>query len=239
MSVNKRYPVSYTLFAGLAGAISWSMPYLIAPFIRGFPQYAAPPFHLKRIQLTISYAIAAVIGGGLFLWGLHAIPLDPNRFSRPRLSTRIVLVTILGMAVANAFAISVGILSGYSIHGQRIMLALGTMMAGFNAYPEPFHTISTIIGAGLAVTIIMALSGVAKRSETAQRSPVSNTLRLVLKICGIALVGRLFVDLIEFSSITRYTAAGQSFLYFFLVLAAGGALFGALTWSACAKFKPA
>ena len=239
MTTSNRFPTSYTILAGLAGAVAWAAPYLILPFIPRFPTYKSPPYQIALTEVTISYSVAGIIAGGLFLIGLRVLPINRERYSRPAFSSAIVLAALVGMAIGGAFASIFGFGVGFSQTGYSMMASLGVLGKALDKGPEPFLSIGLVIGTALAAIIICSFSGIMKQFALSKNSPVRITLEIALKASGMALIGRLLVYTIEFSSFATYTTFGQSIVFFFLVLMAGGALFGTLTWIFCSRLKAA
>ena len=243
MKPSNRFPSSYSFLAALAGAVAWCAPYLMLPFIRilpfipRFPTYKSPPYSIYLTDLTISYAAAGIFASSLFLIGLRVLPINRERYSRPALSFTIVLAALVGMAIGGAFASVFGFGIGFSQPGYSMMYSLGVLDKALNTGPEPFLSIGLVIGTALAAIIICSFSGILKPFALSKNSPTRITLEIALKASGMAIIGRLLVYTIEFSSFATYTTFGQSILFLFLVFIAGGALFGALTWIFCSSLK--
>jgi hypothetical protein len=240
MTANRRYPISYTLLAGLAGAIAWGLPYPISPFlylipfIPDFPMYESPPFQVPLAELTFSYALAGIIAGGLFLFGIRFLPVNRERFSRPSLSLAIALSTMAGLAIGGALAILVGLLIGSSHTGLMLADSLGF---GF-ASSEPYLSIGWVLGTALATIIVSSFSGITKQLSSVNYSPIRFTLKIALRVSGITLLIRLIACFVEFSSFVTYTI-GNSIIIFILFQVVSGTFFGILTWTSCSKLKAA
>jgi hypothetical protein len=236
MTTSNRFPTSYTILAGLAGAVAWVTPYLILPFIPGFPPYESPPYKIHLTELTISFSVAGMVATCLFLMGLGVLPFSKS-YPRPALSPTTIFAALVGMAVGGAFAALFGFGIGFSPMGYSMMASLDVLGKVLDKGPEPFLSIGLVIGTALAAIITSSFSGFTKQLAPAKYSPSRATLDMALKASGMALIGRVLVCSIEFSSFASYTAFGQSTIFFFLVLMAGGALFGALTWVFCSSLK--
>jgi len=240
MTTSNRYPTSYTILAGLAGAIAWGLPYPLSPFIPyipfmpNFPIYESPPFQVHLLEFIISYSLAGVIAGGLFLIGLRFLPINRERFSRPALSFTIVLSSLAGMAIGSAFAILFGLGISSSQMGYSLAISLGF----FNNLPDPYLSIGLVIGTALATIIICSFSGIVNHLESLKISPNRITLEISRKVSFRALIVRFIAYLIEYSSFAKYTF-GESIILFMLFQVAGGALFGILAWTFCSRLKAA
>jgi hypothetical protein len=240
MTAHRRYPIRYTLLAGLAGAIAWGLPYPISPFLHlipfmpDFPVYESLPFQVPLASLTFSYALAGIIAGGLFLFGIRFLPINRERYSHPALSLTLVISTMAGLAICGALAILVGLLAGSSPTG--LMLA-DSLSFGF-ASSEPYLSIGWVLGTALATIIVSSFSAIMNQFMSVNESPMQLTLKIALSISGITLLIRLIVCFIEFSSFVTYTI-GDSIIIFILFQVVSGVFFGILTWNYCSKLKAA
>jgi hypothetical protein len=236
MTANRRYPISYTILAGLAGAIAWGLPYPISPFLHlipfmpDFPVYESPPFQVPLAELTFSYALSGLIAGGLFLFGIRFLSINRERYTRPSLSRAIVLSSMAGLAIGGALAILVGLLISSSHTGFMVAAFLGLGSGSI----EPFLTVGWILGTALAAIIFGLFSGIMKPTAPVKDSPIQLTLRIVVRVSSITLLIRLIAYLVEFSSFFIYTI-GDSILVFIFFQAASGVFFGILTWIFCSK----
>ena len=240
MIANRRFPVSYTVLAGLAGAIAWGLPYPISPllshipFMPEFPVYESPPVQIPLAKLTFSYALAGLIAGGLFLFGIRFLPVNRKRYSRPSLTLAIVLSTMAGLAIGGALAILVGLLISSSYTGKMLAESLGFGFASI----EPYLSIGWIFGTALATIIVSSFSGIMKQLTPANDSPNQITIHLALRVSIITLLIRSIACIIEFSSIVTYTI-GNSIIIFILFQVVSGTFFGIFTWISCSKLKAA
>ncbi len=242
MNANRHYPVSFTLLAGLAGAIAWGFPFLISPFVHlipflpDFPEYYSPPIHVPLARLTFSYALAAIIAGSLFLSGLRFLPADRGSYSRPTLSLAIVLATLAGMTIGDGLAILVGLLMSSSPRGVILADSLGF---GFLS-AEPYLSIGLVSGTALATIIIGSFSGIMKQLGSASDSPLQRALKIALRVSLIALVIRSAVCFVEVQylsfAISRLALPTDIFI---LLQVVSGAAFGIYTWNYCSKLKAA
>jgi hypothetical protein len=199
-----------------------------------FPVYESPPFQVPLAKLTFSYALAGIIAGGLFLFGIRFLPINRDRYSRPSLSLAIVLSAITGLAFGGIVAILIGLLIGSSPTGYVLAYDLGF---GTNSI-EPYLSIGWILGTALAAIIFFSFSGLLKQFESVNYSLIQLTLKIALRVSGITLLIRLITCFIEFSSIVTYTI-GDSVIIFMLFQVMSGAFFGIFTWISCSKLKAA
>lgn len=240
MTANRRYPFSYTVLAGLVGAIAWGLPYPIypflnlIPFIHHFPVYESPPFQVPLAGLVFSYALAGIFAGGLLLLGIRFLPINRERYPRPCLSIAIVVSTIAGLVIGGALAILVGLLMASSHTGLRLADSLGFGIGSI----EPCLSIGWILGVFLAAIIIGSFSGIVKRLASEKDSPTQLTLKIAFKVSGITLLIRLITCIVEFSSIVTYSI-GNSIFIFMLFQAASGVFFGILTWNSMSRLRTA
>jgi hypothetical protein len=240
MTSNTRYPISYTILAGLAGAIAWGLPYPLDPlmqlfrFMPYFPMYESPPFHVPLAKLTFSYAVSGIIAGGLFLLGIRFLPVNRNRYFRPSLSLAIVLSTIAGLAIGGMVAILIGLLIGSSHTGYMLAYRLGFGIGSI----EPYLSVGWGLGTALATIIFFSFSGLMEEFASVSDSSIRLTLKTALRVSIITLFIRSITCFIEFSSIVTYTI-GNSIIIFILFQLVSGLFFGIITWVSCSKLKPA
>lgn len=240
MTTNARYPKSYTILAGLAGAIAWGLPYPLDPlmqlfrFMPDFPMYESPPFQIPLAKLTFSYAVSGIIAGGLFLLGIRFLPINRNRYFRPSLSLAIVLSTLAGLAIGGMVAILIGLLIGTSHTGYMLAYRLGFGIGSI----EPYLSVGWGLGTALATIIFFSFSGLMKEFASVSDSSIRLTLKTALNVSIITLLIRAITCFIEFSSIVTYTN-GNSIIIFILSQLVSGLFFGIITWVSCSKFKPA
>ena len=193
MTANRRYPIRFTILAGLAGLIAWGLPYPISPFLHlipflpDFPSYESPPFQVPLAKLSFSYALAGMIAGGIFLFGIRFLPINRDRYSRPTLSFPIVLSAIAGLAIGGVVAILIGLLMGSSPTGYMLANNLGF---GTDSI-EPFLSIGWILGTALATIIFFSFSGLGKQFVSGNASRIQSTLKIALRVSGITLLIRL------------------------------------------------
>jgi hypothetical protein len=242
MNINRQYPVSYTIVAGLAGAIAWGFPYLVDPFLQlirfmpDFPIYEVPPFQVPLAKLTFSYALTGIIAGSLFLAGIRFLPINRKRYSRPAFSLATALSILVGLAIGGASAILIGLLAGSSYIGWKLADSLGF---GFLS-GEPYLSIGWVLGVALAAIIIVFFSGIIWQLTLGKDSPLERTLKIALDISGIALVIRgivcfLHVAYLSFASNSRDFPIG----IFLLFQVVSGAFFGVYIWKYCSRLKAA
>lgn len=240
MTTNRRYPLSYTFLAGLAGAIAWGLPYPISPFLHlipfmpDFPVYESSPFQVPLAELTFSYALAGIIAGSLLLLGIRMLPINRERYSRPSLSPAIVLSAMAGLAIGGAFAILVGLLMSSSHTGYMLAAFLGFGSGSV----EPYLSIGWVLGTALAMIIFGSFSGIMNPLAAVNHSPIQLTFKFALKVSVITLLIRLITCFVEFSSFVTYTI-GDSIIIFILFQVVTGAFFGILAWLSCSKPKAA
>ena len=199
-----------------------------------FPSYESPPFQIPLAKLSFNYALAGIIAGGIFLFGIRFLPINRDRYSRPSLSFPIVLSAIVGLAIGGVVAILIGLLMGSSPTGYMLANNLGFGTASI----EPFLSIGWILGTALATIIFFSFSGLGKQFVSGNASLVQSTLKIALRVSGITLLIRLITCLIEFSPFVTYTI-GNSIVIFMLFQAVSGAFFGIFTWISCSKLKAA
>ena len=65
--------------AAIAGALAWTVPYLLLPFIPSLPEASFPPFRVELAESAISFALAASIASALFLLCLHRYLTRPGQ----------------------------------------------------------------------------------------------------------------------------------------------------------------
>lgn len=236
MSLSNRFPASYAVLAAVAGAVAWSCPFLVKLFVPRFPPYLAPPYRINLVELAIAYAVAAALGAGLFLVGLRLLPARAGRSARPVLSPAVVLASLAAAAIGGAFAGLFGYGLGFSLRFRSLLLSFGAASKVLDWGPEPLLSLGIIIGTGLGVAIVM---GVLLRRMLPDRRSIHLIGEGVLRASAMALLSRLLIYQVEFSSIVTYSSFGKSPAFFLSLLAFGGALFGALAWSTCARLQPA
>jgi hypothetical protein len=240
MTANRRYPFSYTILAGLAGLIAWGLPYAISPFVSripfmpDFPVYSVPPYQVPLARLSFCYALAGIIAGGLFLFGIRFLPLNRNCYTRPSLSLAIVLSTLAALATAGVVAIVIGLLIGTSHTGFMMADNLGFGTGSI----EPYFSMGWVVGTALATILFFSFSGLRKKLASANGSTVQSVLKIALIVAGITLLIRSITCFIEFSSAVTYTI-GDSILVFIIFQAVSGLFFGIFTWIAFSKLKTA
>jgi hypothetical protein len=231
--VKNRFPASYTLLAALCGAVAWSVPYLVLPFIPRFPTYESPPYQINLAPLTISFFDGGLIAAVLFLIGLRYLSIREKSHPGVALSFNTVIAVIGGMAVGGAFASLFGFGIGYSEWGYSRLISLDWL----DKLPEPYLSIGLVLGAAIAAIIVLLFSGLPKQLGPANGLSALAAAGIVLKTSGTALIGRALFCSIEFSSFVKYTTVGSHPIFFLVVAMSSGALFGALAWVFCTNIN--
>ena len=239
MDMNRRYPIRYTIIAGLAGAIAWGLPYPISPFLQlipfmpNFPVYEAPPFHVPLAELTFSYALTGIIAGSLFLLGIRSLPINRERYLRPSFSLAASLALLIGLAIGGAVAILIGLLAGSSYVGWTLAYGLGF---GFLSL-EPYLSIGWVLGTGIAVSIFCFFSGVVKQFDPIHGTPFRSIYKIVLKAAMITLIVRSIACLAQMGYLSFTSNYEIPLGVFMISQVISGAFFGICAWSYFSRFK--
>jgi hypothetical protein len=234
MTISKRYPGSYTLLVGVSGAAVCSLPFLMLPFIplifpliRMLPDYPTPPYTIKLPELFTSFILGGLLAGGIFLLGVRRAKVDEERQRKLAVTRRVTLATLTGITAGAALACLVGFGYGYSGTGRTALSVLGDYYHRSELGLEPAYSLGAVLGVGLGAAVICLLSGTFKEALGRRMLAVS------LMAAGAALLGRVLVYMIQFSSIVTYSSLGESVLFLIGLQAAAGALSGAIAWKAC------
>lgn len=231
MTTGNRYPARFLLLAGVAGAMAWGLPYLLAPFTRmisfwlKIPEYVSPPYHVQLGDRVIGYFLAGILAGGLILLGLRYLSIDSEHFTRPRLSQALTLAVLAGMGISGALAILFALGYGYSQPGYSLFFTMQRLNYFFGIYselPEPFLSIGLIFGAALAVV----------PASLVEKNGARRTLTIALGVFWRVLVVRLILYLVEGSSIMKF-AIGKSISTFITFELVAGLLAGMWVWALC------
>ena len=235
MKTDNRFPASFSIIAGIAGAIAWSAPYLIFQLLPTFPPYTpGTGIHVPLVEDMISFSLGWSLATGTFLLGIFTLSSKYKVRLGLTLSLSNVFAFLAGAAIGGAFASAIGSGIAYSppVYFFVTFFDLQTM------HPEPFLSIGFIFGAIIAASFISSFSNIFGESTISEESPIRITLSIVLIAFISALAGRIVISIFgEFFDYIIYLMDDLDLVIAILNSAIGGAVFGVLIWTFSTRSK--